>query len=177
MEELRLEAARGLDKGLVLSLATGEYLAKAESVLISGATGSGKTTLLGALLTEVPADERIIIVEDTRELRPAHGHVVSLQARAGNSEGSGAVSLADLVRQALRMRPDRLVVGECRGAEVRELFTALNTGHAGAGTVHANSAADVVPRFEALGALAGLDADAHDDLCTRRPLDAREHFR
>ncbi|MCY1157490.1 MAG: type secretion system protein [Citricoccus sp.] len=136
-------------------------LAVRANLLISGATGSGKTTLLGALLTEVPADERIIIVEDTRELRPAHGHVVSLQARAGNAEGSGAVSLADLVRQALRMRPDRLVVGECRGAEVADFLAAMNTGHRGAaGTVHANSARDVPARLQAMGALAGLGPEA-----------------
>ncbi|MBB5749791.1 TadA family conjugal transfer-associated ATPase [Micrococcus sp. TA1] len=136
-------------------------LAVRANLLISGATGSGKTTLLGALLAEVPADERIITVEDTRELRPAHGHVVSLQARPGNAEGSGAVSLADLVRQALRMRPDRLVVGECRGAEVADFLAAMNTGHRGAaGTVHANSARDVPARLQAMGALAGLGPEA-----------------
>lgn len=136
-------------------------LAVRANLLISGATGSGKTTLLSALLAEVPADERIITVEDTRELRPAHGHVVSLQARAGNAEGAGAVSLADLVRQALRMRPDRLVVGECRGAEVADFLAAMNTGHRGAaGTLHANSARDVPARLQAMGALAGLGPEA-----------------
>ena len=131
------------------------------SFLVTGGTGSGKTTLLGALLAEVPADERVVVVEDVRELAVSHPHVVRLQSRAANVEGAGEVTLVDLVRQALRMRPDRLVVGEVRGAEVRELLAALNTGHeGGCGTVHANSPADVVSRFEALGALAGLGRDA-----------------
>ena len=131
------------------------------SFLVTGGTGSGKTTLLGALLAQVPDDERVVVVEDVRELSVAHPHVVRLQSRSANVEGAGEVTLVDLVRQALRMRPDRLVVGEVRGAEVRELLSALNTGHdGGGGTVHANSAADVVPRFEALGALAGLGREA-----------------
>jgi pilus assembly protein CpaF len=131
------------------------------SFLVTGGTGSGKTTLLGALLAEAPADERLVLVEDVRELAVEHPHVVRLQSRSANVEGAGEVTLVDLVRQALRMRPDRLVVGEVRGAEVRELLAALNTGHdGGGGTVHANSAADVVPRFEALGALAGLSREA-----------------
>lgn len=129
--------------------------------VIGGGTGSGKTTLLGAMLALVPARERIVVVEDTRELTVAHPHVVHLQARGRNVEGRGEVTLTTLVRQSLRMRPDRLVLGEVRGAEVRELLTAMNTGHeGGCGTLHANSAADVVPRFEALGALAGLDVPA-----------------
>ena len=127
------------------------------SYLISGGTGTGKTTLLGTLLGLVPGTERIVVVEDASELRPSHPHVVALQARLSNVEGSGAVSLRDLVRQALRMRPDRLVVGECRGAEVVELLSALNTGHEGsAGTLHANRAVDVPARLEALGLLGGL---------------------
>lgn len=129
--------------------------------VVSGGTGSGKTTLLGALLRQVPADERIVVVEDVRELTIEHPHVVRLEGRSANVEGSGEVALPALVRQSLRMRPDRLVVGEVRGAEVRELLTALNTGHeGGCGTVHANTSADVIARFEALGALAGLDAAA-----------------
>jgi pilus assembly protein CpaF len=126
--------------------------------LISGGTGSGKTTLLGALLALVPADERVVIVEDSRELDPGHPHVVRLEARPANAERTGAVTLTDLVRQSLRMRPDRLVVGEVRGREICDLLTALNTGHeGGCGTVHANSAADVPARLEALAALGGLD--------------------
>jgi pilus assembly protein CpaF len=128
--------------------------------LVSGATGAGKTTVLNALLSCAPAHERLVLIEDAAELRPAHPHVVGLQARHANAEGAGRIDLAELVRQALRMRPDRLVVGECRGAEVRELLTALNTGHAGAGTVHANSAAAVPARLAALGALAGMSREA-----------------
>ena len=131
------------------------------SFLISGGTGSGKTTLLNSLLSQVPGDERIVIVEDTRELAPGHRHVVSLQTRAPNIERAGEVTMHDLVRQTLRMRPDRIVVGEVRGAEVSDLLTAMNTGHrGGCGTVHANSAADVVPRFEALAALGGVSPGA-----------------
>jgi len=129
--------------------------------LISGGTGSGKTTLLNSLLSLVPADERLVLVEDASELRPAHGHVVGLEARPPNIEGAGEVTLRTLVRQALRMRPDRLVVGEVRGAEVVELMAALNTGHeGGCGTIHANSARDVPARVEALALAAGLGREA-----------------
>jgi pilus assembly protein CpaF len=129
--------------------------------LISGGTGSGKTTLLGALIALVPPDERIVIAEDSRELRPDHPHCVRLEGRPANAEGAGAVTLTDLVRQALRMRPDRLVVGEVRGAELADLLSALNTGHeGGCGTVHANSATDVPARLEALAALGGLGREA-----------------
>jgi pilus assembly protein CpaF len=125
--------------------------------LVSGGTGAGKTTLLSTMLGLVPPTERIVLVEDAAELQPAHPHVVALQARTANVEGAGAVGLTDLVRQALRMRPDRLVVGECRGAEIVDLLGALNTGHeGGAGTLHANAAADVPARLEALGLLGGL---------------------
>jgi pilus assembly protein CpaF len=131
------------------------------SFLVSGGTGTGKTTLLASMLGLVEPTERLILVEDAAELRPAHQHVVRLTARPPNVEGAGEVSLRDLVRQALRMRPDRLIVGEVRGAEVVELLTALNTGHAGSGgTVHANSAAQVPARLEALGALGALDRHA-----------------
>jgi len=136
-------------------------VAARRNLLITGATGSGKTTLLAALLALAPPDERVVVVEDLAELQVRHPHVVSLEARHANLEGAGEIGLARLVREALRMRPDRLVVGECRGAEVRELFAALNTGHeGGAGTLHANSLADVPARIEALGALAGLSPDA-----------------
>ncbi|MFJ3342332.1 TadA family conjugal transfer-associated ATPase [Streptomyces diastaticus] len=131
------------------------------SFLISGGTGSGKTTLLSALLGLVGPAERIVLAEDSADLRPDHPHVVRLETRPANQEGRGAVALDDLVRQALRMRPDRLVVGEVRGAEVLHLLAALNTGHqGGAGTVHANAAADVPARLEALGTAAGLDRAA-----------------
>lgn len=129
--------------------------------VVSGGTGSGKTTLLSALLAEVDPRERIVVVEDATELRPDHPHVVGLEARPANVEGAGLVTVRDLVRQALRMRPDRLVVGEVRGAEVVDLLAALNTGHeGGCGTVHANAPVDVPARFEALGVAAGLPRDA-----------------
>jgi pilus assembly protein CpaF len=131
------------------------------SFLVSGGTGSGKTTLLSTLLGMVGDRERIVLAEDSAELRPEHPHVVRLESRTANQEGAGRVTLRDLVRQALRMRPDRLVVGEVRGAEVTELLAALNTGHeGGCGTVHANAAADVPARLEALGTAAGLDRAA-----------------
>ncbi|MEV6932042.1 TadA family conjugal transfer-associated ATPase [Dactylosporangium sp. NPDC051485] len=125
--------------------------------LVTGGTGTGKTTVLATLLSAVPPGERMVVVEDAAELRPVHPHVVCLQSRAANVEGAGIVTLRDLVRQALRMRPDRLVVGECRGAEVVDLLGALNTGHeGGAATLHANSPADVPARLEALGLLGGV---------------------
>ena len=129
--------------------------------LVTGGTGAGKTTLLAALLSLVPARERIVLVEDVGELYPVHPHVVRLEARHVNVEGRGEVTLADLTRQALRMRPDRIVVGECRGPEVRDLLAALNTGHAGGcATMHANTARDVPARLEALGGAAGLSPAA-----------------
>ncbi|SEB95184.1 pilus assembly protein CpaF [Paramicrobacterium humi] len=131
------------------------------NLLITGAAGSGKTTLLAALLGEADPADRIIAIEDVAELRIAHPHVVSLESRQANLEGAGRIGLEQLLREALRMRPDRLVLGECRGAEIRELLAALNTGHdGGAGTLHANSLADVPARLEALGALAGMSAEA-----------------
>ena len=129
--------------------------------LISGATGTGKTTLLSSLLSLCDPAERLVLIEDAAELDPAHPHVVGLQTRHSNIERAGSVELADLVRQAMRMRPDRLVVGECRGPEVRELLAAMNTGHDGAGgTIHANSASTVPARLAALGALAGMSGRA-----------------
>ena len=143
--------------------------------LISGGTGSGKTTLLAALLALVPPHERIVIVEDSRELAPNHPHVVRIEGRPANTELAGAISLTDLVRQSLRMRPDRLVVGEVRGAEICDLLTAMNTGHeGGCGTVHANSTADVPARLEALASLGGLpQAALHAQLASA--LDAVIH--
>ncbi len=129
--------------------------------LVSGGTGAGKTTVLAAALGAVDGGERIVCVEDAPELAPRHPHLVRLVARAANVEGAGEVTMRQLVRQALRMRPDRIVVGEVRGAEVVDLLTALNTGHdGGAGTVHANSPAEVPARLEALAALGGLDRAA-----------------
>ena len=144
--------------------------------LISGGTGSGKTTLLAALLALVPPDERIVIVEDSRELAPNHPHVVRIEGRPANTELAGAITLTDLVRQSLRMRPDRLVVGEVRGAEICDLLTAMNTGHeGGCGTVHANSTADIPARLEALASLGGLPRSAlHAQLASA--LDAVVHI-
>ena len=134
--------------------------------VVTGGTGTGKTTVLSTLLSRVDAQERLVLVEDAIELRPQHPHVVRLESRLPNAEGAGGVDLSVLVRQALRMRPDRLVVGEVRGGEVVDLLAALNTGHeGGASTVHANRAEHVPARFEALGAAAGLDrAAVHSQL-------------
>lgn len=136
--------------------------------LVTGGTGTGKTTLLSALLSLVDPSDRMLLVEDAGELAPAHPHVVRLEARPANVEGAGEVTLRDLVRQALRMRPDRVVVGEVRGAEVVDLLAALNTGHeGGCGTLHANSARDVPSRLEALAAVAGLGREAlHSQLAS-----------
>lgn len=140
-----------------LAALIGALVTSKVAFLISGGTGSGKTTLLGAMLGLMPESERLVIVEDSRELRPDHEHTVRMEGRPANSEGAGAVTMAHLVRQALRMRPDRLVVGEVRGAELCDLLMALNTGHeGGCGTVHANSAGDVPARLSALAALGGM---------------------
>lgn len=135
----------------------GHLMQNRTNMLISGATGSGKTTLLAALLATVDHGQRILTIEDTPELDINHPHVVGLATRDANTEGQGGIGLPVLIRQALRMRPDRVIVGECRGAEVADFLTAMNTGHRGAiGTVHANSAADVPARLHAMAALAGL---------------------
>ena len=145
--------APGLDDVLIA------LVTRRASCLVTGATGTGKTTLLAALLGL--EDERIVCIEEASELRPDHPHVVHLQERGANVQGVGAVSMTSLVRTALRMRPDRIVLGECRGPEVRDVLTALNTGHEGGwATLHANSPADVPARLTALGALAGLDEAA-----------------
>lgn len=138
-----------------------DIIAARLAFLVCGGTGAGKTTLLAAMLGAVSPSERIVCVEDAAELSPRHPHVVKLVARCANVEGVGEVPLRQLVRQALRMRPDRVVVGEVRGSEVVDLLAALNTGHdGGAGTVHANNPAEVPARLEALGALGGLDRTA-----------------
>lgn len=132
-----------------------------KNFVISGGTGTGKTTLLSALLGIANPQDRFVLAEDTPELAPNQPHVVSLATRTSNVEGKGTVTLGDLIRQALRMRPDRLIVGESRGPEIQELLLAMNTGHAGSGTsLHANNVTQVPSRMIALGALAGLSAEA-----------------
>ncbi|MDR1710879.1 MAG: TadA family conjugal transfer-associated ATPase [Propionibacteriaceae bacterium] len=152
-------------------------VAKRRAFLVSGGTGSGKTTLLASLLSLIEPNERLVVVEDSRELAPSHPHCLRLEGRPANAEGAGAVTLTDLVRQALRMRPDRLVVGEVRGAELVDLLMALNTGHeGGCGTIHANSVADIPARLEALAALGGLNREAaHAQVAAA--LDALVHIR
>lgn len=150
------------------------------TLLISGGTGSGKTTLLNALLSLVSTGERLVLIEDSTELHPSHPHVVRLEARPPNVEGSGGVTMEQLVRQGLRMRPDRIVVGEARGPEIVALLTALNTGQeGGASTLHANAAAEVPARVEALGCSAGLSREAaHSQLAATGALVAhvlRDH--
>lgn len=136
-------------------------VAERKNILISGPTGSGKTTLLAALISLAPHSERIVTIEDVAELQIRHPHVISLETRQASIEGGGGIDLERLVREALRMRPERLVIGECRGPELKVLLSALNTGHdGGAGTLHASSLNDIPARLEALGASAGIDANS-----------------
>jgi pilus assembly protein CpaF len=129
-----------------------------KNMVISGGTGSGKTTLLNVLSTEIPPEERVITVEDAAELRLDQPHVVSLESKPRNLEGSGGYSIRDLVKNALRMRPDRIIVGECRAGEAIDMLQAMNTGHEGSmTTTHANSAAEALKRVETLCMMAGLD--------------------
>jgi len=139
-----------------------------KSFVISGGTGSGKTTLLNSLLSSCDENQRILIIEDSRELNPQHPHVVSLESRPANIEGMGLITMKDLIKQSLRMRADRLIIGEVRGIEVIDWLSALNTGHMGsAGTIHANSIHEVVIRFESLGLISGLSKEAiHSQLKT-----------
>jgi pilus assembly protein CpaF len=138
-----------------------EIVQKRIAFLVTGGAGTGKTTLLSALLSLVDRGERLVLVEDCSELVPEHPHVVRLEARPANQEGRGEVAIRELVRQALRMRPSRLILGEARGAEIIDLFNALNTGHeGGCGTLHANRPQDVPARIEALGLLAGVSREA-----------------
>jgi pilus assembly protein CpaF len=152
---------RELVAGGTLPAAVAELLAMCvaarASVLVSGGTGSGKTTTLNALSGAIPGEERIVTIEDAAELRLRQRHVVRLEARPPNLEGRGEVTIRQLVRNALRMRPDRIVVGEVRGAEALDMLQALNTGHDGSlTTVHANSPADALRRVETLALMAGV---------------------
>jgi pilus assembly protein CpaF len=145
-----------------------EMVKNKKSFVICGGTGSGKTTLLNSLLSDVEKSQRILIIEDSRELNPQHPHVVSLEGRPVNIEGMGLITIKDLIKQSLRMRADRLIIGEVRGAEVIDWLSALNTGHTGsAGTIHANSIHEVITRFESLGLMVGLSKEAtHSQLKT-----------
>jgi pilus assembly protein CpaF len=128
------------------------------NIIVSGGTGTGKTTMLNALSAFIPDTERIVTIEDPTELRLQQGHVVSLEARPASLEGKGEVTQRDLVRNTLRMRPDRIIVGEVRGAEAFDMMQAMNTGHEGSlGTVHANSPRDALARIENMILMAGLD--------------------
>ena len=129
-----------------------------KNILISGGTGSGKTTLLNVLSSFLPNRERIVTIEDAAELQLHQEHLVRLESRPPNIEGKGAVTIRDLVRNSLRMRPDRIVVGECRGGEALDMLQAMNTGHDGSlTTIHANSPRDALSRLETLVLMAGFD--------------------
>ncbi|MEZ5263159.1 MAG: CpaF family protein [Acidimicrobiales bacterium] len=128
------------------------------NILVSGGTGSGKTTLLNILSSFIPVDERIVTIEDAVELRLRQPHVIRLESRPANVEGKGAIMIRDLVRNSLRMRPDRVVVGECRGGETLDMLQAMNTGHDGSlSTLHANSPRDALSRIETMVLMAGMD--------------------
>jgi pilus assembly protein CpaF len=129
-----------------------------KNIIVAGGTGSGKTTLLNLLSGFIPASERIVTVEDAAELRLQQPHVVRLEARPPNIEGKGAVPIRDLVKNCLRMRPDRIIVGECRGGEALDMLQAMNTGHDGSlTTVHANSPRDVISRLETMVLMSGME--------------------
>lgn len=129
-----------------------------KNIIVSGGTGSGKTTLLNILSNCIPAAERVVTIEDAAELRLSHTHLVALEARPANLEGRGKIEIRDLVRNALRMRPDRIVIGECRGGEAFDMLAAMNTGHEGSlTTLHANSARDALSRLETMILMAGMD--------------------
>lgn len=129
-----------------------------KNIIISGGTGSGKTTLLNVLASFIPNGERVITIEDAAELKLDHDHLISLEARPGNNEGKGSVHIRDLVKNSLRMRPDRIVIGECRGAEALDMLQAMNTGHEGSlTTLHANTPRDAVARLETMIMMAGMD--------------------
>jgi len=153
--EAQLAAAKRWNASSVPFAMLVTAIEKQESIIFSGATGSGKTTLLNDLTGFIPSGERIITLEDTAELCPQHEHCLSLLSRTANADGFGVVTLRDLVKQTLRMKPDRIIVGECRSDEVIDLLQALNTGHRGTmSTIHANSAKDALKRLELLAMIA-----------------------
>ncbi len=157
----KLTVADLINSGSVTEEAAG-YLLRAvrarKNIVVSGGTGSGKTTLLNIISSFIPDNERIVTIEDSAELSLSQGHVVTLEARLPNVEGKGAVSIRDLVRNSLRMRPDRIIVGECRGGEAFDMLQAMNTGHAGSlTTLHSNSPRDTLSRIETMVLMAGLE--------------------
>ena len=148
--------AGSLDRHMAAFLNT--CVTSRKSLIVSGGTGSGKTTLLNVLSNCIPAGERVITIEDAAELRLNHAHLISLESRPANTEGKGRVEIRDLVRNALRMRPDRIIVGECRGAEAFDMLSAMNTGHEGSlTTLHANTPRDALARLETMILMAGMD--------------------
>lgn len=159
--ERRLEMRDLLDTGSLdqhMAAFLAACVTARKSLLVSGGTGSGKTTLLNVLSNCIPADERIITIEDAAELRLNHAHLVALESRPANAEGKGRIEIRDLVRNALRMRPDRIIVGECRGAEAFDMLSAMNTGHEGSlTTLHANTPRDALARLETMVLMAGMD--------------------
>jgi pilus assembly protein CpaF len=157
----RLDMVALVERG-TLSAAMARFLRVAvqarRNIVVSGGTGCGKTTLLNAIAGYIPAGERVITIEDAAELSLHHAHVVSLEARPRNAEGQGEVLIRDLVRNALRMRPDRIIVGECRGSETLDMLQAMNTGHEGSlTTAHANSPRDLLSRLEIMALMAGIE--------------------
>jgi len=157
----RLDMASLVARG-ALSVAMAQFLRVAVhsrlNIIVSGGTGSGKTTLLNAIAAFIPGSERVITIEDAAELALQHAHVVALEARPRNAEGQGEVTIRDLVRNALRMRPDRIIVGECRGGETLDMLQAMNTGHEGSlTTAHANSPRDLLSRLEIMALMAGIE--------------------
>lgn len=151
-----LLAVGALDSNMAAFLEACVRLRK--NIVVSGGTGSGKTTLLNVLSNCIPPDERIITIEDAAELKLSHEHLVSLESRPSNIEGKGQVTIRELVRNALRMRPDRIVVGECRGGEAFDMLAAMNTGHDGSlTTLHANNAREALARLETMVLMAGMD--------------------
>ena len=154
IQELMAAGALSRDMAAFLEAAVRER----RNIVVSGGTGSGKTTLLNALSALVPEGERIVTIEDSAELQLDHPNLVTLQSRPSNLEGQGLVTIRELVRNALRMRPDRIVVGECRGGEALDMLQAMNTGHSGSlTTAHANSPRDLLSRLEVMVLMAGMD--------------------